>query len=123
MADPHARNRTAPVLTERQKEIKKLRKVPRGERSQEHAAKLDKLLWEEGRERFIRLAPVRHAKVIAALASLCQCGNPVNYSFSQDEAAALLAKIDSAVEELKTAFAPREREAAPTSFIDPTWRR
>src|SRR5271157_3016319 len=116
------KNDDAPV-TEEQSRIAELRSIPRPDRTEAEAAELEQLVLEERRDRFVRLAPARVAKCVNALSSLGQCASKAGYDYSPAEAASVVEAIRDAAELLATAFAPRERAAEVSSFIDPSWRR
>lgn len=68
----------------------------------------------ERRERFLKLAPARVQKALAALRNAGRCGNQAGYSYTPEEAAKILGALSDALTEVQDAFA--QKSSGKTTF-------
>lgn len=113
---------TGPVVTNpRDAEIARIRKVPRGERSDEQKTRLRELQAEVGRERFRRTAPARLQKAEHAIDRLIPLGGKQTYSSHQSERDHILGKLQAALDRVTAAYSDDDANGfadAPFPFAD-----
>lgn len=111
MAEVKKMSRQNKPPTPRQQEIKRLRDKGRDKRTDQESARLDQLVKEERRERFLALAPKRTQRVLDDLRRLSNCGQRNSYTYSDDEAAKIIGAVMEAAQVTARAFEERKREA------------
>lgn len=92
-------------LSVAQVEINQLRKIAASKRTEQQQSRLDQLVAGEKRSRFDRLAVKRVNKAIKALNHVARLGNRNNYSYTDAEAAKIVAAILKSSEDTMAAFA------------------
>lgn len=111
--------RTKKVVTEatdpRAEEMAEIRKVPRGERTQEQIVRLRELNREVCRERFKREAPRRLEKAIHALDRVSMLGDPNMHDSRPSERDHIIGQLQAALDRVTSAFARDEDNGEATS--------
>ena len=67
---------------------------------------------ESKAEKFVRLAELRMTKALKGIENLANLSNRSSYEYTDEQVKAMFGALDAAVEKVKSAFAPKEKEAA-----------